>query len=61
LAPGGPMAMYAENPKITAADKERIKAQMGLDKPIHIRYYLWITHMLRGDLGTSYTTGRPVT
>jgi peptide/nickel transport system permease protein len=60
LAPGGPMAMYAENPKITAADKERIKVQMGLDKPVHIRYYRWITHMLRGDMGKSYMTGRPV-
>ncbi len=60
LAPGGPMAVYAENPKISKADKERIKARLGLDKPAHVRYYLWLTNILKGDLGTSYKTGRPV-
>ena len=61
LAPGGPMAVYAENPKITASDKERIKIKLGLDKPIQIRYTLWAGHILGGDLGLSYKTGRPVT
>jgi peptide/nickel transport system permease protein len=61
LAPGGPMAVYAENPKITAADKERIKIQLGLDKPAPIRYILWIQNIIQGDLGLSYKTGRPVT
>ncbi|HEX3046307.1 MAG TPA: ABC transporter permease [Bacillota bacterium] len=61
LAPGGPMAVYAENPKITAADKERIKIQLGLDKPAYIRYFLWMERItLHGDLGSSYKTGRPV-
>ncbi|MCL6590745.1 MAG: ABC transporter permease [Firmicutes bacterium] len=61
LAPGGPMAMYAENPKISAADKERIKIQLGLDKPAYIRYFLWMERItLHGDLGRSYKTGRPV-
>lgn len=60
LAPGGPMAMYAENPKISVADRERIRVQMGLDKPAHIRYGIWISNLLRGDLGASYKTGRPV-
>lgn len=60
LAPGGPMAMYAENPKISAADRERIKVQLGLDKPAHIRYLIWVRNLLRGDLGISYKTGRPV-
>ncbi len=61
LAPGGPMAVYAENPKITAAAKARISKQMGLDKPAPVRYVLWIKAMAHGDLGLSYKTGRPVT
>jgi peptide/nickel transport system permease protein len=60
LAPGGPLAVYAENPKISAADKERIKIRLGLDKPAHIRYVLWLNSTLHGDLGISYKTGRPV-
>jgi peptide/nickel transport system permease protein len=61
LAPGGPMAVYAENPKISAAAKERIKKQLGLDKPAPVRYGLWMKAMLHGDFGLSYKTGRPVT
>lgn len=60
LAPGGPMAIYAENPKISQADRERIKIRMGLDKPAHIQYICWMRALLHGDLGTSYKTGRPV-
>jgi peptide/nickel transport system permease protein len=61
LTPGGPMAMYAENPKITYADRMRIAQQLGLDKPAHVRYVIWVKNVVRGDLGTSYATGRPVT
>ncbi len=60
LAPGGPMAMYAENPKITYADRMRIAQQLGLDKPAHVRYVIWLKNTVRGDLGLSYATGRPV-
>lgn len=60
LAPGGPMAVYAENPKITAAAKARIIKQMGLDQPAAVRYVLWMKALFRGDLGLSYKTGRPV-
>lgn len=60
LAPGGPMAMYAENPKISYADRMRIIQQMGLDKPAHIRYGIWLKNTIKGDLGLSYDTGRPV-
>jgi peptide/nickel transport system permease protein len=60
LTPGGPMALYAENPKITYADRMRIAQQLGLDKPAHVRYVIWVKNVVRGDLGTSYATGRPV-
>lgn len=60
LAPGGPMAMYAENPKISKADRVRIAKAMGLDKPAPVRYVIWISKFVRGDMGLSYKTGRPV-
>lgn len=60
LAPGGPMAVYAENPKITKADRARIAHRLGLDKPKHIQYIIWMKNMSHGDFGNSYKTGRPV-
>lgn len=60
LAPGSPTARFAENPKISKADRERIAIRFGLDKPVHIRYVIWLKNMAQGDLGHSYMTGRPV-
>lgn len=40
----------------TAADVERLREQLGLDRPLPVRYLEWITGFLRGDLGTSYTS-----
>ncbi|HEY0919847.1 ABC transporter permease [Devosia sp.] len=32
----------------------------GLDQPIYMQYLAWITHVLQGDLGVSWTRGIPV-
>jgi peptide/nickel transport system permease protein len=60
LAPGGPMAVYAQNPSMTEADMRRIERILGLDQPIHVQYLKWATGMATGNLGFSYRTGRPV-
>jgi peptide/nickel transport system permease protein len=60
LAPGGPMAVYAQNPSMTEADMRRIERILGLDQPIHVQYMKWATGMATGNLGYSYRTGRPV-
>jgi len=40
---------------------ESLKLQYGLDKPIYVRYFKWITNIiLRGDFGGSFTWGRKV-
>lgn len=33
----------------------------GLDQPVYIQYFRWLTQVLQGDLGTSWTRGLPVT
>lgn len=38
-----------------------IREQLGLDTPIHEQYWIWLTGVLRGDLGNSLRTHRPVT
>ena len=60
LAPGGPMAVYAQNPNMTEADMRRIEHILGLDQPMHIQYLKWAAGMATGNLGYSYRTGRPV-
>jgi len=37
-----------------------LRAQMGLDAPAPLRYWRWLSGMLRGDLGLSATTQMPV-
>jgi peptide/nickel transport system permease protein len=38
-----------------------LRAFFGLDQPIHVQYARWLGRVLRGDLGTSWRTGLPVT
>ena len=47
----------------TEATEEQVKAlreEMGLDKPVLIRYGKWITQFLQGDFGESYSYSLPV-
>ncbi len=45
----------------TVQEKQMLRKQLKLDEPFHIRYLDYMTNViLRGDLGTSYTTKRPV-
>jgi peptide/nickel transport system permease protein len=59
-APGGALAPYLQNPHITPADIERLKHNLGLDKPIWFRYFAWLGRVLTGDLGYSTSNSEPV-
>jgi len=60
-APGDPVMMrlgpYGER---TPEMIEAVEKQMGLDQPIIIQYFYWLRDVLRGDLGVSLRSGRPV-
>ena len=43
-----------------AHDLEEMRAKLGLDRPVHVQYLEWIGRAVRGDLGESLYTGRPV-
>jgi ABC-type dipeptide/oligopeptide/nickel transport system permease component len=57
---GNPLSMMMGD-KGTAAQAEAIKARLGLDKPLPVRYVNYLTGIVQGDLGTSWKTRRPVT
>lgn len=60
LAPGDPADAYI-NPLMSAQDIENIRVNMGLDKPVYIRYLSWLKNTLSGNLGISYINHMPVT
>ena len=39
---------------------QRIRRELGLDKPIWIQYLIWLAHLAVGDFGTNWATGEPV-
>ncbi|HOT23994.1 MAG TPA: ABC transporter permease [Thermoleophilia bacterium] len=39
---------------------ERIRTELGLDKPVYEQYRIYLTNLLQGDMGFSYETQRPV-
>ena len=45
---------------VTQEDIDRMRHELGLDRPIHIQYASWIWGILRGDLGTSIWYQTPV-
>jgi peptide/nickel transport system permease protein len=61
LVPGGPVAVYTGNARISDEDVARIRGNLGLDRPLPVQYAVWFRRaFLRLDFGTSCVTGRPV-
>jgi len=58
--PGDP-AQIMLGQQATQAQIQQVRENMGLDKPIIVQYGLFLKDALRGDLGDSTVTGRPVT
>src|SRR3954468_12895768 len=63
FAPGDPAATFfarEHGRPGSTAEVERTRHALGLDDPAPQRYLRSVTDALHGDLGTSYTSGRPV-
>jgi len=58
LAPGDPIRiMYtASRQKVSPEIMASIRKELGLDQPIPVQYLMWLSRLLRGDLGYSYIT-----
>jgi peptide/nickel transport system permease protein len=59
LIPGDPAATIA-GPDATVAEVAAVRERLGLDRPVLVQYWDWVTGALAGDLGTSLYTSRPV-
>jgi peptide/nickel transport system permease protein len=61
LMPGGPTALLAHNPHMSATQLQAIRHNLGLDQPWYVQFYKWLGNLVTGNLGTSYVQYRPVT
>jgi peptide/nickel transport system permease protein/oligopeptide transport system permease protein len=59
LLPGDPARALAGE-RYREEDVERIRAELGLDRPVVEQYVVYLGRLARGDLGESFATGRPV-
>src|SRR4030095_2880268 len=60
IAPGDPAAVIAGD-QATPADVERIRQNLGLDRPFLVQFSDWAWRLCHFDLGRSSFTNRPVT
>ena len=59
-ASGDPVTLMLP-PEATEEEEAHVRHVLGLDRPIHIQYALFISRAVRGDFGKSLTARRPVT
>ncbi len=60
LIPGDPVELRAGERGIDPKRHAEMKAAMGLDKPLPVQYFEYITGVFKGDLGKSFVTKKPV-
>ncbi|MCD6028493.1 MAG: Dipeptide transport system permease protein DppB [Thermomicrobiales bacterium] len=60
LVPGDPVEIMFFGQPPNAEVVANIRQQLGLDKSLPEQYLLYVSNVLRGDLGTSITTRQPV-
>ena len=59
LIPGDP-AMAILGSYATPENVARLNQQLGLDRPLFHRYFIWLGNLLQGDFGRSFALNRPV-
>ena len=52
MAPGGPTSLMMD-PNISKEAMKKYEERYGLNDPVHIQYYRWVSNMVKGDFGDS--------
>jgi peptide/nickel transport system permease protein len=63
IAPGDPAMMRMGTEAALQENQEaleQLRKEMGLDKPVPVQYFIWVSNVLRGDFGLSNRSGVPV-
>ncbi len=61
LAPGKPTQLQTEmNPKVSYEAIQRLEKLYGLDQPLYVQYWRWLSRLVRFDFGISFQDNRLV-
>ncbi len=62
VIPGDPTAIQDETGVFLFSEEQRevLRAELGIDRPLLVQYTSWVGGLLRGDLGTSFVAKTPV-
>ncbi len=60
MVPGDPVALYYGGMPVSADIEEALRRQWGLDRPLPVQYLHYLGGVLRGNLGVSLASGRPI-
>src|SRR5262245_36534419 len=63
LAPGDPVTAMINPNELRGLTKQAVEARrraLGLDRPIYVRYAIWLKELARGNLGYSIVKAQPV-
>ena len=58
FAVGNPVDILID-PDATRAERARLIVQLGLDRPFHGQYFIFLGNLLQGDFGNSFVYNRP--
>lgn len=61
LVPGDPVKILVGTRRLTPEVRQAVTARYGLDEPLLLRYWHWLTRALTGDFGDSVRSATPVT
>jgi len=62
LMPGDVVdVLIGADTRVTPEEKDALRAELGLDKPIPVQYVNWLGEILQGNLGTSFRSFEPIT
>ena len=57
MMPGDPIMLICGD-RVSEETQLRVRQEWGLDQPVYVQYWRWLSLALRGDLGQSITTGQ---
>jgi ABC-type dipeptide/oligopeptide/nickel transport system permease component len=60
LVPGDPVEIMFMGQSADRATIERVRRELGWDRPIFVQYAEYVGRLVQGDLGKSFQNGRPV-
>jgi peptide/nickel transport system permease protein len=60
FVPGDPVLVILGSSEVKPAQVEAMRHKLGLDRPLLVQYWNWLSDLVRGDLGTSIISDQPV-